>query len=35
MRVVFIRDFDTPGERLEGAREIMRKLVAIAEKKGA
>ena len=35
MRVVFIRDFDTPAERLEGARDIMRRLVAIAEKKAA
>ena len=35
MRVVFIRDFDTPAERLEGARVLMRKLVGIAEKKSA
>ena len=35
MRVVFIRDFDTPAERLEGARVLMRKLVGIAEKKAA
>ena len=35
MRVVFIRDFDTPAERLEGARQIMRTLVGIAEKKAA
>ena len=35
MRVVFIRDFDTPAERLEGARALMRKLVGIAEKKSA
>ena len=34
MRVVFIRDFDTPAERLEGARVLMRALVGIAEKKG-
>ena len=35
MRVVFIRDFDTPAERLEGARVLMRTLVGIAEKKAA
>ncbi|MDB5508147.1 MAG: mfd [Hyphomicrobiales bacterium] len=35
MRIVFIRDFDTPAERLEGTRQIMRTLVAIAEKKKA
>ena len=35
MRVVFIRDFDTPAERLEGARVLMRALVGIAEKKAA
>ena len=28
------RDFDTPAERLEGARVLMRALVGIAEKKG-
>jgi transcription-repair coupling factor (superfamily II helicase) len=33
MRVVFIRDFDTVKERLEGTRLIMRTLVNIAEKK--
>ena len=32
MRVVFIRDFDTPAERLEGARVLMLALVGIAEK---
>ena len=35
MRVVFIRDFDTVKERLEGTRLIMRTLVNIAEKKKA
>ena len=35
MRIVFIRDFDTPEERLEGTRVIMRTLVGIAEKKAA
>ncbi|MDO9442241.1 MAG: transcription-repair coupling factor [Beijerinckiaceae bacterium] len=35
MRIVFIRDFDTPAERLEGTRQIMRTLVGIAEKKKA
>jgi transcription-repair coupling factor (superfamily II helicase) len=35
MRIVFIRDFDTPAERLEGTHQIMRTLVAIAEKKKA
>jgi transcription-repair coupling factor (superfamily II helicase) len=35
MRVVFIRDFDTVQERLEGTRVILRTLVGIAEKKAA
>jgi transcription-repair coupling factor (superfamily II helicase) len=35
MRVVFIRDFDTVKDRLEGTRLIMRTLVNIAEKKKA
>ncbi|MDB5594737.1 MAG: mfd [Hyphomicrobiales bacterium] len=35
MRIVFMRDFETPAERLEGTRQIMRTLVAIAEKKKA
>ena len=33
MKIVFIRDFDTTDERLEGTRLIMRTLAAIAEKK--
>ncbi|MBK9083081.1 MAG: transcription-repair coupling factor [Rhizobiales bacterium] len=32
MRIVFMRDWDTPDERLEGARQILRTLVGIAEK---
>ena len=35
MRIVFMRDFETAAERLEGTRQIMRTLVAIAEKKKA
>ncbi len=35
MRVAFMRDFDTPEERLEGTRVILRALVGIAEKKAA
>jgi transcription-repair coupling factor (superfamily II helicase) len=35
MRIVFIRDFETPAARLEGTRQILRTLVAIAEKKAA
>ena len=35
MRIVFIRDFETPAARLEGTRQILRTLVAIAEKKKA
>jgi transcription-repair coupling factor (superfamily II helicase) len=33
MRIVFMRDFETADERLEGTRQIMRTLVAIAEGK--
>ena len=32
MRVAFLRDFDTPEQRLEGTRVILRTLVGIAEK---
>ena len=32
MKVTFIRDFNTPDERLEGTRVILRALVGIAEK---
>ena len=35
MRIVFMRDFETPAARLEGTRQILRTLVAIAEKKKA
>ena len=35
MRIVFIRDFEKPTDRLEGTRQILRTLVAIAEKKKA
>jgi transcription-repair coupling factor (superfamily II helicase) len=35
MRIVFIRDFETPAARLEGTRQILRTLVGIAEKKKA
>ena len=35
MRLVFVRDFANPAERLEGTRQILRTLVAIAEKKAA
>ena len=35
MRIVFVRDFDTMKQRLEGARRILRTLVSIAEKKAA
>lgn len=35
MRVVFIRDFDTVEERLDGSRKILRALAAIAMKKAA
>jgi transcription-repair coupling factor (superfamily II helicase) len=33
MKIVFVREFDTLQERLEGTREILRALAAIAEKK--
>ncbi len=33
MKIVFVREFDTPQERLDGTREILRALAAIAEKK--
>ena len=33
MRIAFLRDFDSPSERLEGTREILEALVKIAEKK--
>jgi hypothetical protein len=35
MRVAFMRDFDTPDDRLEGTRVILGALVGIAEKKAA
>ena len=35
MKIVFLRDFDTSDERLEGTRLIMRTLANIAEKKAA
>ena len=35
MRIVFIRDFDSMKERLEGTRRILRTLVGLAEKKKA
>ncbi len=35
MRVTFMRDFDTPEDRLEGTRVILRALVGMAEKKAA
>ncbi len=35
MRVAFMRDFDTPAERLEGTQVLLRALVGIAEKKAA
>ena len=35
MRLAFARDFDTPDERLEGTREILRRLVEIGERKKA
>ena len=35
MRVAFMRDFDTPEQRLDGTRTILRTLVGIAEKKAA
>ena len=33
MKIVFLRGFENDAERLEGTREIMRTLAAIAEKK--
>ncbi len=33
MKIVFVREFDTLQERLDGTREILRALAAIAEKK--
>ena len=35
MRVAFARDFDTPDERLEGTRDILKRLVEIGERKKA
>jgi transcription-repair coupling factor (superfamily II helicase) len=35
MRVVFVREFENAAERLDGTRQILRTLVAIAEKKKA
>ena len=35
MRVVFIRDFEQPAERLDGTRTILRTLAAMATKKAA
>jgi transcription-repair coupling factor (superfamily II helicase) len=35
MRIVFIREFESMKERLEGTRRILRTLVSIAEKKAA
>ena len=35
MKIVFIRDFDDAEERLDGARQILRELAAIATKKAA
>ena len=35
MRVAFTREFDRPEDRLEGTREILRRLVAIGERKAA
>ncbi len=35
MRVAFMRDFNTPEQRLDGTRAILRTLVGIAEKKAA
>ncbi len=33
MKIVFVREFETPQQRLDGTREILRALAAIAEKK--
>ena len=35
MKVVFVREFDTAKERLDGTRQILRTLAAIAKKKAA
>ena len=35
MKIVFIRDVETPDERLKTARIILRELVQLAEKKAA
>jgi transcription-repair coupling factor (superfamily II helicase) len=35
MKIVFIRDFEDTGTRLEGTRNILRTLAAIAMKKAA
>ena len=35
MRIVFIRDFDEPDDRLKGTAVILRALAQIAEKKKA
>ena len=35
MRVVFIRDFENPAERLDGTRTILRTLAAMVKKKAA
>ncbi|MHB8885176.1 MAG: transcription-repair coupling factor [Methylovirgula sp.] len=35
MKIVFIRDFEDPPERLEGTRQIMQTLASLAMKKGA
>ena len=35
MKVVFIREFETAAEKLEGTKQILRTLAAIAVKKAA
>ena len=35
MRVAFARDLDTPDERLEGTRELLKKLVDLGDRKKA
>ena len=35
MKIVFIREFETAAEKLEGTRQILRTLAAIAMKKAA
>jgi transcription-repair coupling factor (superfamily II helicase) len=35
MKIVFVRDFESVAERLEGTRKIMRAIAAIAVKKAA